>query len=260
MRNVAAVGATPHALSDCLCFGNPEKPHQMWEFVEGVRGVADACHAITLKDNQNDPTPIIAGNVSFYNESKNGPIPPSPIVSCLGRFKNVNKAVPAHFQNNDSVILLIGERKNELGGSVYYSLQNELGANVPKPNFEEVKNQIFALTDCIDSGFVLSCHDIADGGVASALAEMTFTNSIGCNVNIESNLSPDKILFSETGGFILEVLPKNIDTIKSVFSNYGLDAFEIGSTGGQSIEINSITDIYVSETKKAWTNGLREKL
>jgi len=260
MRNVAAVGATPHALSDCLCFGNPEKPHQMWEFVEGVRGIADACHAITLKDNQNDPTPIIAGNVSFYNESKNGPIPPSPIVSCLGRFKNVNKAVPAHFQNNDSVILLIGERKNELGGSVYYSLKNELGANVPKPNFEEVKNQIFALTDCIDSGLVLSCHDIADGGIASALAEMTFRNSIGCNVNIESDLSPDKIIFSETGGFILEVLPKNIDVIKSVFSNYGLDVFEIGSTGGESIEINGIMDIYVSETKKAWTNGLREKL
>ena len=260
MRNVAAVGATPHALSDCLCFGNPEKPHQMWEFVEGVRGVADACHAITLKDNPDHATPIIAGNVSFYNESKNGPIPPSPIVSCLGRFKNVNKAVPAHFQNNDSVILLVGERKNELGGSVYYSLKNELGANVPKPNFEEVKNQIFALTDCIDDGLVLSCHDISDGGIASALAEMTFRNNIGCNVNIESGLSPDKILFSETGGFILETLPKNIDVIKSVFSNYGLDVFEIGSTGGQSIEINNITDIYVSETKKAWTNGLREKL
>lgn len=260
MRNVAAVGATPHALSDCLCFGNPEKPHQMWEFVEGVRGVADACHAITLKDHPNNPTPIIAGNVSFYNESKNGPIPPSPIVSCLGRFKDVNKAVPAHFQNNDSVILLIGERKNELGGSVYYSLKNELGANVPKPNFEEVRNQIFALTDCIDSGLVLSCHDIADGGIASALAEMTFRNSIGCNVNIESNLSPDKILFSETGGFILEVLPKNIDTIKSVFSNYELGVFEIGSTGGESIQINGITDIFVSEIKKAWTNGLREKL
>ena len=260
MRNVASVGATPHALSDCLCFGNPEKPHQMWEFVESVRGVADACHAITLKENPNDPTPIIAGNVSFYNESKNGPIPPSPIVSCLGRLKDVNKAVPAHFQNNDSVILLIGERKNELGGSVYYSLKYELGANVPKPNFEEVKNQIFALADCINGGIVLSCHDIADGGVASALAEMTFRNSIGCNVNIKSDLSTDKILFSETGGFILEVLPKNIDTIKSVFSNYGLDVFDIGSTGGESIQINGITDISVVETKKAWTNGLREKL
>jgi phosphoribosylformylglycinamidine synthase len=79
-------------------------------------------------------------------------------------------------------------------------------------------------------------------------------------VNIESDLSPDKILFSETGGFILEVLPKNIDTIKSVFSNYELDVFEIGSTGRESIQINGIMDIFVGETKKAWTNGLREKL
>ena len=89
---------------------------------------------------------------------------------------------------------------------------------------------------------------------------MTFRNSIGCNVNIDSDLSPDKILFSETGGFVFEVLPKNIDVIKSVFSNYGLDIFDIGSTGGKSIEINGITDIYVNEIKKAWTNGLREKL
>ena len=260
MRNVVSVGATPHALSDCLCFGNPEKLYQMWEFVEAVRGVSDACHAITLKDHPGYATPIIAGNVSFYNESKNGAIPPSPIVSCLGRLKDVNKTVPAHFQETDSTLIMIGDRKNELGGSVYYSLKNELGANVPKPNLEEVKNQLFALTDCIDNGLVLSCHDIADGGIASALAEMTFRNSIGCNVNIESDLSPDKILFSETGGFILEVLPKNIDVIKSIFSNYSLDIFDIGSTGGESIEINGITDIYVNETKKAWTNGLREKL
>ena len=260
MRNVAAVGATPHALSDCLCFGNPEKPHQMWEFVEGVRGVADACHTITLKDNPDHATPIIAGNVSFYNESKNGAIPPSPIVSCLGRIKDVNKTVPAHFQNSNSVILMVGVRKDELGGSVYYSLFNELGSNLPKPDLEEVKHQIFALTDCIDDGLVLSCHDIADGGVASALAEMTFGNSIGCNVKIESDLSPDKIMFSETGGFILEILPKNINALKSVFSNYGLDVFEIGSTGGKSIEINGIANISVSEAKDIWTNGLRKLL
>ena len=260
MRNVAAVGATPHALSDCLCFGNPEKPHQMWEFVEGVRGVADACHAITLKDNPEHATPIIAGNVSFYNESKNGAIPPSPIVSCLGRIKDVNKTVPAHFQNSNSVILMVGVRKDELGGSVYYSLFNELGSNLPKPDLEEVKHQIFALTDCIDDGLVLSCHDIADGGIASALAEMTFGNSVGCNVKIESDLSPYKILFSETGGFILEVLPKNINVLKSVFSNYGLDVFEIGSTGGRSIEINGIANISVNEAKDMWTNGLRKLL
>ena len=260
MRNVASVGATPHALSDCLCFGNPEKPHQMWEFVESVRGVADACNAITLKDNPNHATPIIAGNVSFYNESKSGAIPPSPILSCLGRFKDVNKAVPGHFQKLDSVVLMIGERKNELGGSVYYSLYDEMGANVPKPNLEEVKNQIFALTDCIDGGLVLSCHDISDGGVASALAEMTFGNDIGCDINIDSNLLNEKLLWSETGGFILEISLENIDGIKTIFSHVELDVYEIGKTIGNLIQINNVVGLTVNKAKEAWTNGLREKL
>ena len=260
MRNVAAVGATPHAVSDCLCFGNPEKPHQMWEFVESVRGVADACHTITLKDNPNDATPIIAGNVSFYNESKNGAIPPSPIVSCLGRLKDVSRAVLMHFQKSGSVILLVGERKDELGGSVYYSLYDELGAQVPKPNLDEVKNQIFAITDCIDQGLLFSCHDISDGGIASALAEMTFGNSIGCKVNLESDLSPTKILFSETGGFVAEISRGNIEKVQSVFSNYALDVFEIGTTGGESIHINEVVDLAVVDAREVWTNGLRDKL
>ena len=260
MRNVAAVGATPHAITDCLCFGNPEKLHQMWEFSEATRGVADACHTITLKDNPNDPTPIIAGNVSFYNESKNGAIPPSPIVSCLGRLKDVNKTVPAHFQKSDSIILMVGERKDELGGSVYYSVFDQLGANIPKPNLEEMKNQIFALTDCIDDGLVLSCHDISDGGVASALSEMTFGNGIGCDVNIDSDLQTDKILFSETGGFILEVSSENVGAISTTFSKYELDVFHIGNTGGIMIQLNSVLDMYVFDAKEAWTNGLREKL
>jgi len=261
MRNVAAVGATPHAITDCLCFGNPEKPYQMWEFVESVRGVADACHAITLKDNPDDATPIIAGNVSFYNESKNGAIPPSPIVSCLGRLKNVHKTVPMHFQKSDSVILMAGERRDELGGSVYYSLYDELGANVPEPNFEDVKNQIYALTDCIDDYLILSCHDISDGGVASALSEMTFGNGIGCDVKIETDLSLDKILFSETGGFILEVSVHNVTRVREGFSEYGQTIFNIGKTNfSNSIKLNRVINLDLDKAKNAWDDGLRKKL
>ena len=260
MRNVAAVGATPHAVSDCLCFGNPEKPQQMWEFVESVRGVADACHAITQKNNPNDATPIIAGNVSFYNESKNGAIPPSPIVGCLGRIKDIQLAIPMCFQKTDSIILMIGERKDELGGSVYYSLHNELGANIPKPNLDESKDQIFAITDCIDKGLVLSCHDIADGGIATSLSEMTFKNKIGCSVNIESALSTGKVLFSETGGFVVEITRENYEKVHSVFSSYGLNVFEIGITGGALININELVELSVKDAKEAWENGLRDKL
>ena len=260
MRNVAAVGATPHAITDCLCFGNPEKPRQMWEFIEGVKGIADACNTITLKNNPEHATPIIAGNVSFYNESKKGSIPPSPIVSCLGRLKDVTKAIHIHFQHSKSTVILIGKRKDELGGSVFYSLYNELGNNLPVPDLEEVKLQIFSLTDCIDEGLILSCHDIADGGVATALAEMTFKNNIGCEINIDSDLTIDKILFSETGGFIIEVPSINRNKVESIFSKIGLDIYDIGITGGKLIQINNIIDLYCEEANDAWKNGLREKL
>ena len=260
MRNVACVGATPHAITDCLCFGNPEKPTQMWAFVEAVKGIKDACTNITLKHSSDNPTPIIAGNVSFYNESKNKPIPPSPIVSCLGKIKDVNKSISMSFKNEKSELLMIGKRKNELGGSVFYSLYNKLGANIPKPNLEEVKNQIFALTDCIDMKLINSCHDISDGGVATALSEMTFKNFIGCTVNIKNSLSIEKTLFTETGGFILEVKDKKTPLIQSIFNRYNIEIFKIGVTGGKRIKINNNIDISIANAKNKWENGLRKKL
>ena len=260
MRNVAAVGATPHAITDCLCFGNPEKPHQMWEFVESTRGIADACNAITLKNHPDKPTPIIAGNVSFYNESINGPIPASPIVSCLGKLDDITKSVPMCFQKTDSIILMIGERKNELGGSIYYSLYNEIGANIPKPSLEQTKNEIFGVTDLADKRLTRSCHDISDGGLVAAIAEMTFKNNIGCSVSIKSSMSPEKVFFSETGGFILEISPNNIKDVKSKLEISGVNAFEIGTTGGENISINELINLPVSIAKNAWENGLRSKI
>ena len=260
MRNVAAVGATPHAITDCLCFGNPEKPHQMWEFVESTRGIADACNAITLKNHPDKSTPIIAGNVSFYNESINGPIPASPIVSCLGKLDDITKSVPMCFQKTDSIILMIGERKNELGGSTYYSLYNEIGANIPKPSLERTKNEIFGVTDLADKRLTRSCHDISDGGLVAAIAEMTFKNNIGCSVSIKSSMSPEKVFFSETGGFILEISPNNIKDVKSKLETSGVNAFEIGTTGGENISINQLINLPVSIAKNAWENGLRNKI
>ena len=166
-----------------------------------------------------------------------------------------------HFQKSDSVILMAGERRDELGGSVYYSLYDELGANVPEPDFEDVKNQIYALTDCIDDCLILSCHDISDGGVASALAEMTFGNGIGCDVEIKTNLSPDKILFSETGGFILEVSAHNVIRVSEVFSEYGQTIFNIGKTNfSNSIKLNRVINLDLDKAKDAWDDGLRQKL
>ena len=261
MRNVASVGATPHAMSDCLCFGNPEKPHQMWEFVEAVRGVSDACKKMKLKEHPDSPTPIIAGNVSFYNESKSGSIPPSPIVSCLGKINDISNVVTMSFKSPGSKIFMIGKRKDELGGSLYYSLHKELGANVPNPNIDEVKDQIYAITDSIDSNLINACHDISDGGVAVTLSEMTFENNIGCSVNIPGKLSVEKLLFSETGGFIIEVIDSNVDEIKEIFQSYNLEIDLIGGTTKEKyIKINDKIDLNTEEAKKLWLNGLRDKI
>ena len=261
MRNVAAVGATPVAMTDCLCFGNPEKSEQMWEFAEAASGVAEACKNIHLKEHPESATPIVAGNVSFYNETKSGAIPASPIISCTGKINNVNSAITSDFKKVDSEIYLIGSRKNECGGSVYYSLFNELGENLPKPIFKEIEAQIFSITDIIENDLALAAHDISEGGIAVAIAEMCFKNNIGCDVVIPGSLRIDILLFSETGGFLLEVAKQNIAKVAYILTDHSCEFFKIGrTTSNQNIEINNVVNISVENAKRAWKNGLREKL
>ncbi len=261
MRNVAAVGTTPIAMTDCLCFGNPEKPEQMWEFAEATRGVAEACKNIHLKEYPKSATPIVAGNVSFYNETKSGAIPASPIISCTGKINNVNYAITSDFKKPDSEIYLIGERKNECGGSVYYSLFNELGKNLPRPSFKEVETQIFSVTNIIENKLALTAHDISEGGIAVAIAEMCFKNTIGCDVIIPGQLRTDTLLFSETGGFILEIAKQNSIKVEKLLNNHSCEYFKIGRTiSNKVININNVISIAISEAKNAWQNGLRDKL
>ncbi|MBC8402387.1 MAG: phosphoribosylformylglycinamidine synthase subunit PurL, partial [Candidatus Marinimicrobia bacterium] len=261
MRNVAASGATPQALTDCLCFGNPENPEQMWEFAEATRGIIATCDVIHLKEYPGSPVPIIAGNVSFYNESQKGAIPPSPIISCLGRMDDVSKAITQDFKQPDSLIYLLGDRKDECGGSVYYALFNKLGANLPQPDLSQARDQIYAVTEAVERELLLSAHDIADGGLAVALAEMTFANGIGCDMNIPGSLRADKKLFSETGGFILEVLRDNKEAVEALLSRYKLTINLIGyTTDHQVIIINDCIRLPVNRAQDTWSNGLREKL
>lgn len=255
-RNVAAVGAMPQAVTDCLCFGNPEKPEQMWEFTESIRGIAAACFALAPGS-----LPIIAGNVSLYNESKNGAIPPSPMISCLGVMPDVNCAIDKHLKQADSILVLIGERKDECGGSVYYDLHHELGCNVPKPDLTTIAAEIAAVTAAIQKGYVLSAHDISEGGIAVALAEMSFHNEIGVNVTIPGQLSDDKKLFSETGGFILETSKANVAEIQAICSHHQVPVFELGRTmQTPHLQMQGCVDLTIKEAKNAWENGLREKL
>lgn len=261
VRNVTAVGATPLAITDCLCFGNPEKPEQMGEFVDSVRGIAEACKAVTMKDHPQATLPIIAGNVSLYNESAQGAIPPSPMISCLGAMPDVTKAITYALQKPGSTLVMIGERKDECGGSVYYHLQNELGAHVPKPDLEMFNREIHTVHAAIQQDLVLAAHDISEGGVATALAEMSFKNQIGIKVEIPGELAADKKLFSETGGFVLEVARGNLTALKKLFADQQVPVFVLGETqSSPRLQMNGVIDVAIHDAKHAWEHGLRERL
>lgn len=261
VRNITAVGATPIAISDCLCFGNPEKPASMWEFVEAVRGIADACRAVTLKEFPDATLPVISGNVSLYNESPQGSIPPSPMIGCLGKMADVKNAITYGFKKPDNVIFMTGERKDECGGSVYYQLHGELGANVPKPNLDGLAHEIHVVHLAIEKKFILSAHDISEGGVAAALAEMSFKNGIGVKVDVPGDLPEEKRLFGESGGFVFEVPRHHALTVKQLFSESNVPLFEIGKTTSDAqLRMNDVIDVAVSKAKESWVNGLRDRL
>ncbi|HAT7922277.1 TPA: phosphoribosylformylglycinamidine synthase subunit PurL [Legionella pneumophila] len=261
VRNITAVGATPVAITDCLCFGNPEKPEQMREFVDSVRGISDACAAIHLKDHPQSTLPVIAGNVSLYNESVKGAIPPSPMISCLGTLPDIDFAITFDFKKSDSLLILIGERKDECGGSVYYQLHNQLGSNVPKPDLSLFNREIHAVSSAIQHGLVNAAHDVSEGGVAVALAEMSFKNSLGVAVQINGELSIDKLLFGETGGFILEIDKQYKAAFDKLVTQYQVPYMVIGHTTEQPVlQMNSVINLPVEEARQAWENGLRERL
>ncbi|HAU2288273.1 TPA: phosphoribosylformylglycinamidine synthase subunit PurL [Legionella pneumophila] len=261
VRNITAVGATPVAITDCLCFGNPEKPEQMREFVDSVRGISDACAAIHLKDHPQSTLPVIAGNVSLYNESVKGAIPPSPMISCLGTLPDIDFAITFDFKKSDSLLILIGERKDECGGSVYYQLHNQLGSNVPKPDLSLFNREIHAVSSAIQHGLVNAAHDVSEGGVAVALAEMSFKNSLGVAVQINGELSADKLLFGETGGFILEIDKQYKAAFDKLVTQYQVPYMVIGHTTEQPVlQMNSVINLPVEEARQAWENGLRERL
>jgi len=251
--NTAASGARSVALSDCLCYGNPEKPDQMRLFVEGCKGVADASSALGI--------PVIAGNVSLYNESGNGSIPPSPMISVLGKLANASQALTYAFKRSNSVLLLIGERRDECGGSIYYDLHGEIGNTIPTPDLENLKSAGEAVAQCAEQNLLLACHDISEGGAAAALAEMSISSGLGFSAEIPGVLREDKKLFSESFGFILECAQEQVISVKKLCTQNGVRVDTIGVTNdSRNISIGSRISCSVEKAAEAWYGGLRNRL
>ncbi len=273
MRNVASVGAVPRAITDCLNYGNPEIPEKLWALEEGVRGIAEAAKGIMFGD---EAVPVISGNVSLYN----GDVDPTAIVCCIGVMPDARKAVNMQLKREGSSLYLIGERKDECGGSAYYNIVEMLtgakpdaflGANVPMPRWKEVHAQIMAVTSAIQSGIVLASHDISEGGLLLALFEMTLPQrKVGGDLGIAVDLSTlplglrtDTVLFSETGGFIVEVADAASAQFEQVLSTFGCSGRKIGEvTQEPRMHIihgkNEILDLALDGARDQWQNGLTE--
>lgn len=240
MRKVAAVGAKPAALTDCLCFGNPEKPEQMHDIVEAIRGIGDACRSVPLYDYQSSPTPIISGNVSLYNESERGAIPASPIISCLGVLEDIDLTRTPAFKAAGSSLIMIGERKAEV---------------LPKPDGKTVAKEIFAILDLTRAKAILSCEVIDIGGLALALMKMSFENQIGFNLTAQN----DEALLSESGGFVLEVAPEKLAKVKEILTKSQVYFAEIGTTSAEpKLIFNDEVQLDLAQAKEIYTTSLRD--
>ena len=268
MRNVAAIGATPWCVTDCLNFGNPEKPEQMWELVESIRGMKDALEGVGHLAFPGSPLPVISGNVSLYNESPNGSVAPSPVMGTLGRIENVDKAITMQFKAAGSNLYLLGDRKDECGGSEYYRQLGHLGANLPKPDFAQVRAELQTMLAAVEQGLALSAHDISDGGLAVALAEMACggrgEGQLSFTVDLTSvapALRTDKKLFSETGGFVLEIRADQKAEFENLCARKGVSPLLIGEVKSDpTCTFQNLLTLPLAQVKDAWLNGLRNKL
>lgn len=269
MRNIAAVGATPYAMTDCLNYGNPEVPESFNDFVEGVKGISDCAKNVWLKGSK-EPVPFVSGNVSFYNESSKGTsVDPSPIIACLGVIQDYSKAITMKIKKKNSVLCLAGQRKDELGGSVYYDLNKEIGKNIPKIDYALERGMIYGVIDAIDNGLILSCHDISDGGMITAVSEMILggkaDGKIGAVIELNDDLRTDKLLFSESSGFVMEIERENLGEVDKIFKEHGVDLFKIGETTNEDLLIvnhngKEVINLPIKELSTAWYNALKEEM
>jgi len=253
-RNVSVVGGEPLGLTDCLNFGNPEKPEVFWQFEKAVDGMSAACTALN--------TPVIGGNVSFYNERSGGAIYPTPIVGMVGLITDVEHITTQDFQAAGDVIFLLGETYAELGGSEYQKLvRGEIAGRPPALDLQKEAAVQKLVLQLIRSGLVRSAHDLSEGGLAVAVAESCFGKEIGAELDWDCALRPDLALFSESQSrILLSVSAEHADQVAQQAQQAGVPCARIGVTGGERlvIRINGrpAVDVPLRELKAAWKDAI----
>jgi phosphoribosylformylglycinamidine synthase len=233
-RKVACTGARPLGITDCLNFGNPERPHVFFQFREACRGIADACRALG--------TPVTGGNVSFYNESPSGAVDPTPVVGMVGLLERVELAVPSHARAAGDVVLVLGATRDELGGSALWAACFDCdGGTPPTVDLEAERRLVDLLVTGAGRGLFRSAHDCAQGGLGIALAEVGMRGpyaaaGVGLDVDLtgHADLDPVALLFSESHGrAVVTVAPERAAAAAALAQELGVPVQRIGTVGAE---------------------------
>jgi phosphoribosylformylglycinamidine synthase II len=257
-RNLVCSGAKPLALTDCLNFGNPEKPEVFWQFSQAVAGMSDACRKLEI--------PVIGGNVSFYNETGVSAIMPTPVVGMVGVVEDLARICRQGFGKPGSVVVLLGSNTDELGGSEYVQLATgRTAGRVPVLDLEREKEvQELCLTG-IRRGLIRSAHDVSDGGLAVTLAESCISGQTGADLSLPAGIRPDALLFGEASSrIVVTVGAGDLQALVDAAVEMGIPLAVLGTTGGVLLNIDvsgkSLVRAPVVDLAAAWSGSLPQAM
>jgi phosphoribosylformylglycinamidine synthase subunit PurL len=237
-RNLACVGAEPLGLTNCLNFGNPEKPHIAWQLTRAVEGIRDACLALGV--------PVVGGNVSLYNEGGGGPIYPTPIVGMVGKLPEPRVVPRTGFAEQGHAIALTGMFEPALDGSELEKLRGRLASSLPPLDLAAHADALVRVRAAVRGGELPSAHDVSEGGLACALAEMCVAGGIGARVSIDGD---EAALFGEGPGGVIVAGPR-----AAVESLDG--AVVVGEVDGDTLEIDGVLSVSVAELRTAYEDAI----
>ncbi|HMA17267.1 MAG TPA: phosphoribosylformylglycinamidine synthase subunit PurL, partial [Thermoanaerobaculia bacterium] len=257
-RSIAATGARPLAVTDCLNFGNPERPEIMGQFEAAIRGLSDACRALDV--------PIVSGNVSFYNETDGRPILPTPTVGMVGLLEDVSRIVRVPFRRDGDVVALLGETRDELGASQFLrTVHGRDDGPCPLVDLEAERRLVDLLVRLAGEGRLVSAHDVSDGGLLVALAECSMESGLSARLSFEPGIRPSALLFGETTGrAIVTFTPESEGVVRSAAEESGVPLRRIGRVGGERLVVaigeRELVDEPVAELFEIWSTAFARRI
>jgi phosphoribosylformylglycinamidine synthase len=249
-RNVAASGAKPLAISDCLNFGSPEDPDVMWQFVEAVRGLADGCLALG--------TPVTGGNVSLYNQTGDVAIHPTPVVAVLGVIDDVARRTPIAFKDEGQLLYLLGDTREEFGGSAWSQVVHDhLGGMPPAVDLDRERLLGEILISASRDGMIDAAHDLSDGGLITAVTESCLRGGLGARLVVPDGLSAFTFLFSESAGRAVVAVPRSEELrFTDMCGARGLPAARIGVIDGSCVDVQGEFSLSLEELRSVHESAI----